>query len=78
MFSELLDSIERAKAINTIDEVLDSNMLAISGRLSAYSGIKFKYDWAEKRSKESLVPNDLKFGKLPVAPLAVPGKYKLV
>lgn len=78
MFSELLDSIERAKAINTIDEVLDSNMLAISGRLSAYSGIKFKYEWAEKRSKESLVPNDLKFGKLPVAPLAVPGKYKLV
>jgi len=78
MFKELVDSVIHAKAINTVEETLDSNMLSISGRLSAYSGQKFKYQWAEMRSKESLFPEKLEFGKMPVTPLAVPGKYNLI
>lgn len=75
---ELLLSIRNSKPINTITESTDSAMLGVAGRLSAYSGKKFKYNWAKLRSRESLMPKNLKFGKLPIAPLAVAGEYKLI
>lgn len=75
---ELLKSVRNAEPINTVEELTNVTMMAIAGRISAYSGMKFKYGWARNASKENFFPKDLKFGKKPIEPLAVPGEYKLV
>lgn len=75
---ELLSHIRRGEKINRLPQLLNSNMLAIAGRMSAYSGKKFKYDWLLKRSNEDLVPKKFEWGKLPVGKVPVPGKHKLV
>ncbi len=77
-YGEFLRSVRGGAALNTVAESTDSAMMAVAGRLSAYSGLKFKYEWAKRRSNESLFPKELKFGRMPVAALPVPGKYKLV
>ena len=48
------------------------------GCMSAYTGRALKWDWALNASKEDLMPRKLELGELPVAPVAVPGKTKLV
>ena len=53
-------------------------MTAIMGRMSAYTGREFKWDWAMKASKLDLLPRDLKFGPHPVDPVAKPGSTPLV
>lgn len=78
MHRTLLKSVRNGEAVNTMKTMTDSSMLAIAGRLSAYSGLRFKYKWAKLRSKESLFDGKLEFGKKPIAPLPVPGEYKLV
>ena len=77
-YGEFLRSVRGGAALNTVAESTDSAMMAVAGRLSAYSGLKFKYEWAKRRSNDSLFPKELKFGRMPVAALPVPGKYKLV
>lgn len=74
----LLDNIRAGKQVNVLMPLLNSNLLAIAGRMSAFSGRKFKYDWMLKRSKEDLMPKQLAFVKNPIAGVPVPGKYKLV
>ena len=78
MHRTLLKSVRNGEAVNTMKAMTDSSMLAIAGRLSAYSGLRFKYKWAKLRSKESLLNEKLEFGKKTIAPLPVPGEYKLV
>ena len=78
LHKELVESVRGSLGVNQIDSATDSSMMAVAGRLSAYSGRRFRYSWAELKSRESLMPAKLEFGRLPVAPLAVPGKYKLV
>lgn len=74
----LINSIRNGKRVNTIDALVNSTLLAIAGRMSAFTGKKFKYEWMMKRSKESLAPEKFEFGKRPVGPVPVPGKTKLV
>ncbi len=75
----LLQAIRKGARVNRLDELLGSNMLAIAGRMSAYSGKKFKYDWFIAKSKESLAPKDMmKFGKNRIAGVPVPGQYRLI
>lgn len=74
----LLDSIRNGKPANELKNMINSNLLAVAGRMSAFSGQKFKYGWMLKRSKESLEPKEYKFGKYPLTSVPVPGKYKLV
>lgn len=55
----LLDSIRSGRRANTLDTLINSTLVAVAGRMSAYSGKKFKYEWFLKKSKESLVPNNV-------------------
>jgi len=73
----LLDAIRNGRRVNTMDALLGSNLIAIAGRMSAFSGKKFKYGWMLAKSQESLAPKEWKFGKRAVS-VPVPGKYELV
>jgi myo-inositol 2-dehydrogenase/D-chiro-inositol 1-dehydrogenase len=55
--------------------VAESNLTAIMGRESAYSGKTIDWDSALE-SKLDLSPAKFEFGPLPVAPVPLPGKYK--
>ena len=79
----LLSAIRRR--VNELKNLVNSNMVAIAGRMSAFSGKRFKYDWMVKKSEENIVPQNVDLmGKTqdlslknPVS-VPVPGKYKLV
>ena len=73
----LLDAIRNGRRVNTMDALLGSNLIAIAGRMSAFSGKKFKYGWMLAKSQESLAPKEWKFEKRKVS-VPVPGKYELV
>ncbi len=73
----LLDNIRAGKQVNTLKTLVNSTLLAIAGRMSAFSGKKFKFEWMMRRSKENLVPAKMGFYKNPVAGVPVPGKYRL-
>ena len=74
-----LQSVRNGGRMNMIEPLVNSTLLAIAGRLSAYSGKKFKYDWMLSRSAENLVPEKMAWGvKVPLKPVPVPGKYELV
>ncbi len=77
-YRTLVKSTRENLAINTIAEMTDACMYAISARMSAYSGLKFKFDWALRKPKKSLLPENLKFGKLPIDPLPISGEYKIL
>ena len=53
-------------------------MNAIMGRMSAYTGRALMWDWAMKASKLDLSPPKYEFGGLPMRPVAVPGKTRLI
>lgn len=73
----LLNAIRTGQYVNVLETMVNSNLLAITGRMSAYAGKEFKYEWALKRAKEDLMPKEMKFGQLPVGSVPVPGKYRL-
>ena len=74
----LYDALKEGKRINALPDLITSTGVGIAGRMSAFSGKRFKYDWVMSRSKESLMPKDLKAKKTPITGVPVPGKYKLV
>lgn len=81
----LLSAIRSGRRVNELKNLVNSNMVAIAGRMSAFSGKRFKYDWMVKKSEENIVPRNVDLmGKTqdlslknPVS-VPVPGKYKLV
>ena len=73
----LLSNLRAGKQVNTLKQLVNSTLLAIAGRMSAYSGKKFKFEWMMRKSQESLVPEKMGFYKNPVAGVPVPGKYRL-
>jgi len=73
----LLNAIRNGQRVNKLDELLGSNMIALAGRMSAFSGKKFKYGWMLAKSKESLAPKEWKFEKRQTS-VPVPGQYELV
>ena len=81
----LLSAIRSGRRVNELRHLINSNMVAIAGRMSAFSGKRFKYDWMVKKSEENIVPQNVDLmGKTqdlslknPVS-VPVPGKYKLV
>ena len=75
---ELFASIRKGEPINDGEWMAHSTMLAIMGRMAAYTGQEVTWEEA-LNSKEQLVPEKLDWKmKLPIAPLAVPGFTKLV
>jgi predicted dehydrogenase len=75
---DLIASIRSGKPLNEGKRVAESNLCAIMGRMSAYTGRALNWDWAMKSSMLDLAPAKYEFGPLPVAPVAVPGKTQLI
>ncbi|MHC4394123.1 MAG: Gfo/Idh/MocA family protein [Planctomycetota bacterium] len=76
--TDLIASIRTNKPLNEGKRVAESTMTAIMGRMSAYTGRALQWDWVMNASKLDLSPPKYELGNLPVKPVAVPGKTKLV
>jgi len=76
--ADLIASIRKGRPLNEGRRIAESTMTAIIGRMSAYTGRALKWDWAMNASKLDLSPEKYEFGDLPVRPVAVPGKTKLI
>jgi predicted dehydrogenase len=75
---ELFASIRSGKPINNGDYMTRSTLLAIMGRMAAYTGQPITWDMALK-SKEDLSPPAYSWNvKLPEPPVAMPGKTRFV
>ena len=53
-------------------------MVAVLGRMSAYTGREVSWKWAMEASKLDLMPTKFEFGPHPVPPVPEPGKTELV
>jgi len=76
--ADLIASVRQGKPLNEGKRVAESTMCAIMGRMSAYTGRALKWDWAMKASKLDLTPPKYEFSDLPVEPVAIPGKTRLI
>ncbi|MBI4326872.1 MAG: Gfo/Idh/MocA family oxidoreductase [Chloroflexi bacterium] len=75
---ELFASIRRGEPINDGVWMANSTLMAIMGRMAAYTGQEITWEMA-LNSEETLVPEKLDWNmSLPIAPMAVPGKTKFV
>ncbi|MCS7167596.1 MAG: Gfo/Idh/MocA family oxidoreductase [Gemmatales bacterium] len=75
---ELFQSVRKGEPINNGEYVAKSTLLAIMGRMAAYTGQVITWEMA-LTSKEDLTPPRYDWNvPLPVAPVAQPGKTKFV
>lgn len=75
---ELFASIRKGQPINDGDWMASSTLMAIMGRMAAYTGKEITWEMA-LNSKEKLVPEPLTWDmKLPIKPMAVPGKTEFI
>ncbi len=77
-FSEMIESIRKAKPLNEGRQIAESTMTAILGRMSAYTGRALNWDWAMNASKLDLTPGKMEFGDLPDMPVPMPGITELI
>ncbi|MFC2157626.1 Gfo/Idh/MocA family oxidoreductase [Acidobacteriota bacterium] len=75
---DLIAGIRAGKPLNEGQQVAESTMTAIMGRMSAYTGRAISWDWAMNSSKLDLRPPNYEFGDLPLRPVAIPGETSLV
>jgi len=54
-----------------------STLLAVMGRMSAYTGKSITWDQA-LNSQENTMPEKLEWGPLPTPPVAIPGKTRFM
>jgi myo-inositol 2-dehydrogenase / D-chiro-inositol 1-dehydrogenase len=75
---DLVDSIRAGKPIVELRQTADSSLVAVMGRLAAYTGQRVTWDFITE-SKLDLFPADLAWdGTLPPAQHAIPGRTPLV
>ena len=75
---ELFDSIRNGKPINDGIRMAHSTLMALMGRMAAYTGKEISWDDA-LNSQEKLFPDNLTWNMdLPIRPMAMPGKTKFV
>lgn len=75
---ELFASIRNGNPINNGKWMAQSTLMAIMGRMAAYTGQEITWEQA-LNSQEKLVPDNLTWDmKLPIQPMAVPGKTKFI
>jgi predicted dehydrogenase len=75
--NEFFASLRKGEIINTGEYMANSTMLAILGREAAHTGLRLTWDqlW---NANQDLAPDSLKFNDdFPIAPVPVPGVYKL-
>jgi predicted dehydrogenase len=77
--NELFASIRKGEPINDGDRMAKSTMLAIMGRMAAYTGQVIKWEDA-MNSQENLAPANLSdwHSNIPVPPVAIPGVTKFI
>ena len=74
----LFASIRQGKPLNDGARMVTSTMLAIMGRMAAYTGQQVTWDQA-MNSKERLGPDKVEWNmSLPVAPMSLPGVNKVI
>ena len=74
----LFASIRQNKPVNDGERMASSTMLAMMGRMAAYTGQEITWDQAMS-SQEQIFPSSLAWDmSLPVAPMARPGQTKFV
>ena len=75
---ELFASIRSGFPINNGPRMANSTMMAIMGRMAAYTGQEVTWEQA-MNSQEKLVPDQIDWNmKLPIAPPAIPGRSKVI
>jgi myo-inositol 2-dehydrogenase / D-chiro-inositol 1-dehydrogenase len=73
---DLIASIKNGKHLNELQQVAESTLTAIMGRMSTYTGVALKWEQA-MASKEDTFPKDFTLkGKNPIGPVPQPGKTK--
>ena len=76
---DLIDSIRAGQPIVELRQMADSSMVAVLGRMAAYTGQRVTWDFATKESKLDLFPENLTWeSSLPKPQHAIPGKTKLI
>jgi predicted dehydrogenase len=76
---DLVDSIRAGKPIVELRQMADSSLVAVMGRMAAYSGQQVSWKFASEESQLDLFPKDLTWtSSLPRQAAAVPGKTKLI
>ncbi|MBL8810123.1 MAG: Gfo/Idh/MocA family oxidoreductase [Planctomycetaceae bacterium] len=75
--NELFAAIRAGKVINNGDYMCKSTLMAIAGRLAAYTGQRLTWD-AVMKSTEDLSPKSYEWADNPVPPVAIPGKTPFV
>jgi predicted dehydrogenase len=77
--ADLIASIRNGWPLNEGRQVAESTLTAIMGRMSAYTGRAISWDWVMNASKLDLSPPAYNFDiNLPIRPIPIPGKTKLV
>jgi predicted dehydrogenase len=76
--ADQIAAIRQGKRLNEGKRIAESTLTCIMGRMSAYTGRALKWDWAMKASTLDLSPPKYEFGDLPIRPVGMPGKTKLV
>ncbi len=72
---EFFASIRRGAVMNDGEQMAQSTLVGLMGRMAAYTGQEITWEMMQK-SEENLFPENLTWdGKLAIAPMAVPGKY---
>jgi len=69
-------SIRAGAPLNEGRQVAESTLTAIMGREAAYTGAAITWDELLD-ANQSLVPEQVQFGAMAVAPVAIPGVTKL-
>lgn len=77
-YADMIDSIRNGRAINETQQVAESTMTAILGRMSAYTGREVKWDWIMQASELDLTPRQTDSGLVPDSSIAVPGVTELI
>jgi predicted dehydrogenase len=76
-YQEMIDSIRQGKGINEGQQIAETTMTAIMGRMSAYTGQVVEWNWALNESKLDLSPAKMEFGEIPRIEVAMPGQTPL-
>jgi predicted dehydrogenase len=74
--TDLIASIRAGQPLNEGRQVAESTLTAIMGREAAYTGGEITWDEL-LNADQKLVPDDVQFGPMPVAPVAMPGQTAL-
>jgi hypothetical protein len=70
--ADLIQAIRKGEYINEAQNVAESTMTAIMGRMAEYSGKEITWDEA-LNSEESLALDKYEFGPIKLRPVAIPG-----